>query len=286
MPEPTCPDCTPRSGRWVADVAVDAGSFAPDEDEVTIPPAAATEGFGRRTIGTYWVTPVSLGAVLVALYLWVGARGLDSIEARRVNTEIIISRMLQHVSLTAMSTVLVIGIAVPLGIVLTRPALRRVTPAVIGVANVGTAVPSIGLLVLLALVWSFGFWPAIVALVAYSTLPVLRNTMVGLEGVDRALIEAARGMGMSRSRVLRRVELPLAVPVILAGIRTALIINVGTATLATFVAGGGLGDIINAGLVQNRPTVTVVGSVLTATLALFTDYLGGIAEDALRPRGL
>lgn len=267
-------------------MADEASTLAPQRPPVTAPEAAVEEGFGRRRIGSYWVTPVSLAAVLVGLYVWVGVRGLDSIEARRVNADVITSRMLQHVSLTVVSTVLVILIAVPLGILLTRPAARRLTPPVIAVANIGTAVPSIGILVLLALVWSFGFWPAIIALVAYSTLPVLRNTMVGLEGVDRFLIEAARGMGMSRSRVLRRIELPLAVPVILAGIRTALVINVGTATLATFVAGGGLGDIINTGLVQNRPTVTVVGSVLTATLALFTDYLGGIAEDILRPRGL
>jgi osmoprotectant transport system permease protein len=255
----------------------------PDLVGAPTPPPTVIE---RPRRSNYWATPVGLTGALVALYIWVSARGLDSIEARRINAEVIGSRVLQHVGLTVISTALVIAIAVPLGILLTRPAARKFTPPVIAIANIGTAVPSIGILVLLALVWSFGFWPAIIALVAYSTLPVLRNTMVGLDGVDRSLIEAARGMGMPKVRVLRLIELPLAVPVVLAGIRTALVINVGTATLATFVAGGGLGDIINTGLVQNRPTVTVVGSVLTAVLALFTDYLGGIAEDLLRPRGL
>ena len=146
--------------------------------------------------------------------------------------------------------------------------------------------PSIGVVALLAVVWTIGFWPAIVALVAYSALPVLRNTMVGLRQVDAAVIESGRGMGMTKAGVLTRIEIPLAVPVILAGIRTALVINVGTATLGTFINAGGFGDIINAGLVQNRQLVTIVGSVLTAVLALLVDYVAGIAEDVLRPRGL
>jgi osmoprotectant transport system permease protein len=125
-----------------------------------------------------------------------------------------------------------------------------------------------------------------VALVAYSVLPVLRNTMVGLQQVDRTLIEAARGMGMSKLRVLLRIELPLAVPVILAGVRTALVINVGTATLATFVNAGGLGNVISGGLSTSRDTVIITGAILTATLALLVDWVGGIAEDVLRPKGL
>jgi osmoprotectant transport system permease protein len=110
--------------------------------------------------------------------------------------------------------------------------------------------------------------------------------MVGLQQVDPSIIEAGRGMGMTRRRVLARIELPLAVPVILAGIRTALIITVGTAALATYINAGGLGDIIVYGLVQNRFTVTLTGAVLTAALALLIDWVAGIAEDLLRPKGL
>jgi len=154
------------------------------------------------------------------------------------------------------------------------------------VFNIGQAVPSIGVLVLLAIVWGIGFWPAVVALVAYSALPVLRNTVVGLQQVDPAVIESGRGMGMSKLGVLHRIELPLAVPVILTGLRTALVINVGTAALAALTNAGGLGTIIITGLVQNRPIVIVVGSVLTAVLALFVDYVGRVAEDVLRPKGL
>ena len=230
--------------------------------------------------------PVVLAAVLLALYLYVSSRSLDSIEQRRVNMAFIGQATVEHIRLTLVSTLLVLVIAVPLGVVLTRPGARRITPATLAVFNIGQAMPSIGVVVLLAVIWDIGFWPAIIALVAYSALPVLRNTMVGLRQVDEAVIESGRGMGMSKFGVLRRIELPLAVPVILAGVRTALVINVGTATLATFINGGGYGDIINTGIVQNRPLVTIVGSVLTAVLALLIDYLAGVAEDVLRPRGL
>lgn len=224
--------------------------------------------------------------MLLALYLWVDGQTLDSIERRRVNVDFILMATQQHIELTLVSTALVLAIAIPVGILLTRPFARAITPPAVAVFNIGQAVPSIGLVVLLALIWTIGFWPAIAALVAYSALPVLRNTMVGLQQVDESIIESARGMGMSKLGVLRQVELPLAIPVILAGIRTALVINVGTATLAVFINGGGLGLIITTGIVQGRELVTIVGSILTAVLALSIDYIAGLVEDVLRPRGL
>jgi osmoprotectant transport system permease protein len=148
-------------------------------------------------------------------------------------------------------------------------------------------VPTIAILVLLAVGFMFlGFQAAIVGLVLYAIIPVLLNTMVGLEQVDENVLEAGRGMGFSRWQVLRKLELPLAVPVILAGVRTALVINVGTATLVTYINAGGLGDIIVAGMSTNRVLVQLIGAALTAVLALLIDYLAGIAEDLLRPRGL
>lgn len=240
----------------------------------------------RRGLAGYLTTPVLLALVLLVLYLYVNSRALDSIEQRRVNIGFILEATGQHIVLTLVSTVLVLLIAVPVGILLTRPSARRITPVAVAVFNIGQAVPSIGLLVLLAIGWGIGFWPAIVALVAYSALPVLRNTMIGLTQVDAAVIESGRGMGISRLGVLTGIELPLAVPVILTGLRTALVINVGTATLVALTDAGGLGGIIIAGLVQNRPLITVVGSVLTAVLALLIDYLGRVAEDVLRPKGL
>lgn len=131
-----------------------------------------------------------------------------------------------------------------------------------------------------------GFTPVIIGLVAYSTLPILRDTMVGLQQVDRSLIKASRGMGMSPAQVLLRVELPLAVPVMIAGIRTALILNVGTATLATFFADGGLGYIIFNGIQLNRRPVLYTGVIMVSSLALLVDYLGKAAGRLLSPKGL
>jgi len=237
-------------------------------------------------IGRYLITPAVLLLAAGALFLWLNSLTLDSIEQRRINVDFISESLWQHVKLTAVSTVAVVVIAVTLGILLTRPGARRLAPVALAIANVGQAVPSIGLIVILALVWDIGFAPAVVALVAYSVVPVLRNTMVGLQQVDRSLIEAGRGMGMTKTAVLVKIELPLAVPVILAGIRTALIINVGTATLATFTGAGGLGDLINNGLRLGRETVVFTGGALTALLALLIDWIAGVAEDVLRPKGL
>lgn len=230
--------------------------------------------------------PVALAVVLLALWAWVASRDLDTIEQRRANLSFLTNATREHVSLTLVSTLIVLVIAIPVGIVLTRPWARAIIPPTIAVFNIGVAIPSIGLIAIFALVWNIGFWPAIAALVAYAALPVLRNTMVGLQQVDAAVIESARGMGMSKSAVLARIELPLAVPVMLAGIRTAMVINVGTAALATFIGAGGLGGVLVVGINQGRELLTIVGAVLIAVLALLIDYLAGLAEDALRPRGL
>ncbi|MFN2490894.1 MAG: ABC transporter permease [Actinomycetota bacterium] len=248
------------------------------------PPALSVEGRGFPA--RHLITPVVLALILLALFLYIGGRELDSIEQRSINSEVIAARGIEHVRLTAVSTAAVILLAVPTGIILTRAGASQATPVVLALANIGQATPSIGILVLFAIVWKIGFQAAVVALVAYSFLPILRNTMVGLEGVDRSLIEAGRGMGMSKMKVLFSIELPLAVPVILAGIRTALVINVGTAALAWAVNAGGLGDIIYTGITTRRDPTLITGAVLTSVLALFIDWLGGMVEDVLRPKGL
>lgn len=261
-------------------------TLAPERREEQVGPAPTAGRRRRGSLGRYLLMPVLLAAVLGAVYLYARGQQLDNIEQRLLNPGALGTALRRHLVLTLVSTALVLAIAIPLGITLTRPGLGRITAPAIAVFNIGQAVPSIGLLVLFAIGWGIGFWPVIVALVAYSTLPVLRNTMVGLQQVDSSVIESARGMGMSKTQVLTRIELPLAVPVTLAGVRTALVINVGTAALATFVNGGGLGDIIDGGLVNGRNLVVLVGAVLTAALALLIDYIGGIAEDLLSPRGL
>ena len=234
----------------------------------------------------YLTKPVLLGLACLALYLWVSGLELDSIEARELNAETITQRFIEHLGLTAAATVAVVVLAVSAGVLLTRPFARRISPYLVNVANIGQGLPSIGVLALLAIFFGLGFQYALIGLIAYAFLPVLRNTMVGLRQVDRNVIEAGRGMGMSKNAVLFRIELPLAVPIMLAGIRTALVICVGTATLATFIDGGTLGDVIDTGIRQSRESILIVGSVLTAVLALLIDWLAGIAEDILRPRGL
>ena len=240
----------------------------------------------HRSLVGYLFIPVLLGVTVLLLYLYVRGQELDTSEQNRLNAASITSNLVAHLQVTVVTTVLVLVIAIPLGILLTRTFARFITPPAITVFNIGQAVPSIGLIALFAITWTIGFRPLVVALVAYTVLPVLRNTMVGLRQVDPSVIESARGMGMTKASVLLRIELPLAVPIIMAGLRTALTINVGTATLGAFIGVGTLGEIIVAGFVQNSQLLILTGAVLVAVLALLVDYLASIAEDQLRPRGL
>lgn len=206
-----------------------------------------------RKVVRYLPMPLFLGLVCLALYLWVSSLELDAIEARTINQEYIIARMMEHLWLTGAATVVIVVLAVTFGVMLTRPVMGRVAPTIASIAALGQATPSIGVLVLIAiLLGRFGFNAALFGLVIYAFLPVLRNTMVGLQQVDKSVIEAGRGMGMTKTAVLFRIELPLAIPVMLAGIRTALIIVVGTATVATFINAGGMGDMITNGIKLRR----------------------------------
>lgn len=248
--------------------------------------AGRTRSFGRVSGLRHVITPVVLGGVLTALYAWVSAQNLDSIESRSLTREFLLTKAVEHVQMTLLATALVVIVAIPLGVVASRARNRLIAPVILTVANLGQAIPCIGLLVLCTFLLGVGFQTALVGLVAYAVLPVLRNTMVGVQQVDPALIEAARGMGMTKGQVLRRVELKLAVPAILAGLRTALVLTVGVATLGAFVAAGGFGELIINGLKLNRMPVTIVGAVLTACIALFIDWVGGLVEDLLKPRGI
>jgi osmoprotectant transport system permease protein len=248
---------------------------------------------GARAFLHYAAMPIFLAVVIAVLALWVNGQELDPIETRELALDSIISETRRHIVLTVISTFLVLILAVPLGIVATRPGTRRLAPAIIGLGNAGQAIPSLGLLAIIFFLFrenpalpSTGIVPVVVALTVYSFLPILRNTMVGLDAVNRDVLEAGQGMGMSKRQVLTRLELPLAVPVILAGVRTALVLNVGTATLAFLFAAGGLGSIIFSGFQLARTPVLVTGAVLTAVLALLIDYIGGLVEEWLTPAGL
>src|SRR5437763_6311622 len=200
------------------------------------------------------ITPLALAATAAVVVVW-AHRGADAAEVGVLATGQLAVRIRQHMALCAVSTGLAVATAVPAGVAATRPGWRRLAPPLLFVANVGQSVPTIAVLALAFSVTGIGFRTAVIGLWAYSLLPVLRNTVAGLAGVDPAIVEAARGMGMSPGQVLLRVELPLAWPVILAGIRTAAVVNVGTAALATFVGAGGLGARITVGLDNQRDRI-------------------------------
>jgi osmoprotectant transport system permease protein len=232
------------------------------------------------------IQPAAILVVLGLFTLWLLTVDLTPTESATLNPAALWGYAAEHLFLTFSAAAVVLVIAIPLGVVLTRRPFRSLTGPVLAVVNVGQAAPAIGLIVLLAFWLGFSQTAATVALVLYALLPVLRNTMVGLDGVDPRLVEAGRGVGMSAAAVLFKVELPLAVPVMLAGIRTALVLLVGTAALAAFVNGGGLGLLITTGVNLYLPKVLVTGALLTALLALFLDWLGGLVEHFARPKGI
>ncbi|WP_293312697.1 ABC transporter permease/substrate-binding protein [Pedobacter sp. UBA5917] len=183
----------------------------------------------------------------------------------------LLSQTLQHVGLTFISLLFAIAIGLPLGILIARK--RKLSGTVLGIAGVLQTVPSIALLGFMIPVLGIGAKPAIVALLIYALLPIIRNTYTGIIGIDLHVKEAARAMGMSKSQILLKVELPLAMPVILAGIRTATVINVGVATLASFIAAGGLGEFIFGGISLNNTNMILAGAIPAALLAIILDAL-------------
>ncbi|MFE7897386.1 ABC transporter permease [Streptomyces sp. NPDC057424] len=240
----------------------------------------------RLTWQKLTLLPVTLIAVLLATWLWFQQADLDALTRNALSGGQVTKALWQHIQLTVISTFFVLIIAIPLGILLTRGVMSRAAPVAMAFANMGQATPAIGLLALLVIWLGIGRRAALIGIIIYAILPVLANTIAGLKANDPTLLEAARGIGMSPMGVLTRVELPLAVPLILAGVRTALVLNVGTATLAVFGGGGGLGVLITTGITNQRMPVLVLGSILTVVLALLVDWLASIAELMLRPRGL
>jgi osmoprotectant transport system permease protein len=246
-----------------------------------------SSGSRRAELVRLFLQPIAAVVLVGGVLIWAFSQELDAIEVVSLNFETLRDSTWQHVLITLAVTVLVVIVAIPLGIVLTRGWARRIAPIFVGIATIGQAAPAIGVVVLYFM-WTEqeGLWAAAVPLAFVSLLPVLRNTMVGIQQIDPALVDAGRGIGMSAFTVLRRVELPLAVPLILAGLRTSLVLAVGTATLALFVNGGGLGFVIDSGYKVARTTVLLTGATLAVGLALMVDWLGALAERYLGPKGL
>jgi len=192
----------------------------------------------------------------------------------------------QHLLLVGASTLMAVAIGVPLGLLLTRR--RRLAAPVLGIANVLQTIPSLalfGFLIPLPFIGGVGARTAIVALVLYGLLPVIRNVYTGVSGVDPAVREAALGMGMTDGELLRMVELPLAAPVIMAGIRVATVVGVGTATIAAAIGAGGLGVYIFRGVATVNDTVILAGALPAALLALALDGGLGWVERRLMAHG-
>jgi osmoprotectant transport system permease protein len=230
------------------------------------------------------VTPLILLGITAAIIWWVNHAQLDAGESAVLSTDNLRDRAWEHMKMSLVSTALAALVAVPLGILISRRALRRAGTPIVFVANIGQTVPTVAVLALMLTVTGLGFRTAVFALWIYSLLPILQNTVVGLRGVDPATVEAARGMGMSPTGQLLRVELPLAMPVMMAGIRTAAVINVGTAALGTFIGAGGMGAIIETGINNQRDNLLYVGAALTALLALAADWVVGVIGVLVSPR--
>ena len=189
-----------------------------------------------------------------------------------------------HVMISASALALATAIAIPAGLVAARHAHTAL--AVINAANIGRTLPSLAILALMMPILGTGFAPSLVALTLLALPPILTNTIAGVIGVEHDIVDAARGMGMTARQILRRVELPIATPVIFAGLRTAAVQVVSGAVLAAFIGGGGLGDFITAGIAMMATPLLLVGAIPVTLLSLGTDFLFGTLERRLTPEGM
>lgn len=188
----------------------------------------------------------------------------------------------EHILIALVSLILAIIVAVPLGIILTR--LPKLSNIIIGMASILQTIPTLALLALMIPLFGIGRLPAIVALFIYSLLPILRNTFIGVDEVDLNIIDAAKGMGMTNIQLIFNVELPMAMPVIMAGIRLAGVYAVAWATLASYIGAGGLGTFIFNGLTLYQVDMILMGTIPVTILALLVDYILGKLEVYLSPR--
>jgi osmoprotectant transport system permease protein len=227
---------------------------------------------------------VNLGKIVLCLAIGlllsrqVLAHPQDGLVARLVTRPKLLALVGQHLYIVALSSGLAILTAVPAGVLLTLPGLRQWATRVVSVASIGQTVPSLAVIALSVGLLGIGARTAIIAMWIYSLLPILNNTLTGIRKVDPAIIEAAHGMGMRRSHVLLKIQVPLALPMIMAGIRTAVTINIGSAILAAFVGGGGLGNLIIAGNNISRTQVLVLGAALPVLMALAADAVFEMIE--------
>ncbi len=236
----------------------------------------------RGAIATLAVLSALFGLLVFQPGLWrrvfsVLFPGLDSVVYEMAPFSQLVG---EHLLLVALSSGLATFIGVLTGIFVTRSGGREFLPAVNALASIGQTFPPVAVLAVAVPVVGFGFKPTVIALLLYGLLPIMRNTIAGLEALDPAVVEAARGMGMTPRQVLARVELPLAAPVILAGVRISTVINIGTATLGATIGAGGLGKPIIAGLIGDNPAYILEGAILVGLFAVIIDTGLGLVIDA------
>ncbi|MGK9431473.1 ABC transporter permease [Bacillus atrophaeus] len=208
----------------------------------------------------------------------------QTVQFLQINGGEMLYKTWEHLYISIIAVILGILVAVPLGIALTR--MKKGAGLVIGIVNIIQTLPSLAILAFFIPLLGVGKVPAIVALFFYSVLPILRNTYTGILGVNKNLLESGKGIGMTAGEQIRLVELPLAVPVIMAGVRTSTIYLIGWATLASFIGGGGLGDYIFIGLNLYQPEYIIGGAVPVTILAILIDYLLAVTERKVTPDGL
>lgn len=206
------------------------------------------------------------------------------IEFLQTNGGELLYKTYEHITISLIAVILGVAAAVPLGVVLTR--MKKGAGTIIGIVNIIQTLPSLAILAFFIPLLGVGKVPAIAALFFYSVLPILRNTYTGIRGVNKNMLESGKGIGMTAAEQIRLVELPLAAPVIMAGIRTSTIYLIGWATLASFIGGGGLGDYIFIGLNLYQPEYIIGGAVPVTILAIVIDYVLSVTERKLTPAGM
>lgn len=205
----------------------------------------------------------------------------ETIQSR---SDLIQEAFIQHIYLSFIALAIGIAIALPLGIWIAR--YRKFSELVIGITAVFQTIPSLALFGFLVPLIGIGANTALIALIMYALLPILRNTYTGITSIDNSMIEAGRGMGMTQSQLLWQIEFPLALPFIMAGIRTATVLTVGITTLATFVGAGGLGDVIYRGLQSYNNSLVLAGALPVAILAILFDLVLKWVEKKVTPKGM
>ncbi|RAR64368.1 MULTISPECIES: ABC transporter permease [Halomonadaceae] len=205
------------------------------------------------------------------------------------NLELLLTRTIEHISLVGVAVGIATLTGVPIGIAITKN--ERAAKTVLYIASIIVTIPSIALFGIMIPILSvigqgIGYMPAVIAVLLYSQLPIIRNTYTAINNVDPALREAARGIGMSQNQRLRMVEIPLAVPVIMAGVRTAVVLNIGVMAIAAYIGAGGLGTFISRGISQSDPRQLILGAVAVSVLAIIVDYSLLALQKRLTPKGM